>query len=383
MPSQPLIAISAGDPLGIGPEVVVKALADPAVRRLARFRVFGPARVLTAAAQQSGLGELWRSLTMPGAGVEVHDLPFEDPPPASGSADQPGPTREGGRVSHLALMQAISAAKHSGPGAADAIVTAPIAKAAWKLAGIDFPGHTEVLAHEFAAPRSAMLFVGPSLRVILVTIHIPLSEAPRVITVERVWNAIDLGARACVELGVARPRIAVAGLNPHAGEGGLFGQEDAQIIAPAVAQARRAGLDVHGPLPGDAVFLAAAKGRYDLVVAMYHDQGLIPVKLLDREAAVNVTVGLSWPPGPGPEGGGGGGGDGDGGGGGARPVIRTSPAHGVAYDIAGRGVADPQSMKSAIVLAAQMISRRGGRGAAGEPGQLPSGSATTISRPTE
>jgi 4-hydroxythreonine-4-phosphate dehydrogenase len=202
------------------------------------------------------------------------------------------------------------------------------------MARISDPGHTEVLARAFASPRSAMLFVGPSLRVILATTHIALHDVPRLLTTQKIVDCIDLGTRACRELGIAAPRIAVAGLNPHAGEAGLFGDEDQRIISPAVAQARRAGLNVSGPLPGDTVFFAAAKGKFDLVVAMYHDQGLIPVKLLDRELAVNVTTGLAWE---------------------GRPIVRTSPAHGTAYDIAGKDLADPGSMIAAIQLAIKMV----------------------------
>ncbi len=334
-PSQNLrIAVSAGDPLGIGPEVIVKALADEGLRSQARFLIYGDEAPLLRAADRAGITPFWRSPAHDGPGcslVEVRALP-DDPHAPTPSA----PTAAGGAASFAYLDAAITAA---GAGAADGIVTAPISKEAWHLAGIDFPGHTEVLARRFEAPRSAMLFVGPTLRVILVTIHVALRDVPRLVTRQRVFDAIDLGAQACRQLGIASPRVAVAGLNPHAGEGGLFGDEDKRQIAPAVEEARAAGIDATGPHPGDAVFLAAAQGKHDLVVAMYHDQGLIPVKLLDRDRAVNVTAGL--------------------------PIVRTSPAHGTAFDIAGRNLASPASMAEALRLAVRMARGKSGKPASG------------------
>lgn len=353
----PMLAITAGDPLGIGPEVTLKALAAiraGAPRVDAQFKLFGHEPTFAALAAQLGIAPFWTlaAPAAPGASAATSSIqlvhrPFTRPAGAglgsSGGAGGAGPTREGGRHSFDLLVCAIEDVKR---GDCAGIVTAPIAKEAWAAAGVHYPGHTEVLAHEFESPRSAMLFVGPALRVILATTHIPLAAVPRVLTTERVLECIELGAMACTELGVGasggpgarRPRIAVAGLNPHAGERGLLGEEDERVIAPAVARARAAGIDAVGPLPGDTVFLAAAKGRFDLVVAMYHDQGLIPVKLLDRERAVNVTTGLSW---------------------GGHRVVRTSPAHGTAYDIAGRGgqgAANAESMIEAIVLAARQCS---------------------------
>ena len=296
--TKPRIAISVGDPGGIGPEITRAALAEASVKPLAEFVLFGE----------------------------------------TGKAFPASPTAEGGRQSFDAVMGAIDAVK---AGVADAVVTGPISKEAWHAAGITrWPGHTELLAEAFASPASGMLFVGPRLRVILATVHMPLREVPGAISAGGVYEKIMLGQHACVDLGVARPRIAVAGINPHAGEGGLFGDEDARLIAPAVARARAEGVDVSGPLPGDAVFIAAAGGAYDLVVAMYHDQGLIPVKLLDGRSAVNMTVGLRW---------------------GGRTVVRTSPAHGTAFDIAGTGRADATSMVCAIRLAVEMVLGARGR----------------------
>ena len=315
----PTLALTAGDPLGIGPEIVAKALADPRVRALGvRFRLHG---------DEPTLRDAFERFERADADVIDHGRTGGTPVPPPFA----GPSAEGGRVSFAAVEAAIADVQ---AGRAAAIVTAPIAKESWRLAGVDYPGHTELLAERFASPRSAMLFVGPTLRVILATIHVPLVKVSGLLTVDRVTTCIELAAEACRELGVASPRVAVAGLNPHAGESRQFGDEDADVLVPAVARARAAGIDASGPWPGDVVFLHAAEGRHDAVVAMYHDQGLIPVKLLDRSRAVNVTAGLRW---------------------GGRPVVRTSPAHGTAFDIAGRGVADAESMVTAVLLAARMV----------------------------
>lgn len=304
-----VIGITLGDPLGIGPEIVAKALVDPRVKHLAELRVYGD------------------------------DRPF-----LVGDGVRRTSTAGGGAASFEWVEQAIADAKRDedDPKRVDAIVTAPISKTSWNLAGhTEFPGHTELLATRFGASKSGMLFVGPHLRVMLATIHVPLMTVGKVLTVAKVREAIELADQSCVEMGAVgpegRPRIAVAGLNPHAGEGGILGEEDDRIIRPAVEQARTQGILATGPLPGDTVFNAAAaapvgKGLYECVVAMYHDQGLIPVKLVDREQAVNVTVGL--------------------------PTIRTSPAHGTAFDIAGKGIASSESMVAAISLAVKMVKIR-------------------------
>lgn len=292
-------------------------------------------------------------------------------------------------MSFLAIERAIERAKLDDGHAerVDAIVTAPISKTSWNLAqrelsaGVaEFPGHTELLAERFTSPRSGMLFVGPSMRVMLTTIHVPLAKVTSVLTPQRVTDAIVLAHEASVELGVelrvGSPRIAVCGVNPHAGEHGLLGTEDDAVIAPGIELARErlamsdACADIVGPLPADTLFAKARliDGRrvredgYDCVVAMYHDQGLIPMKLLDPHACVNVTVGLRWPrtnetasgaahsvP--------------------IRSIIRTSPAHGTAFDIAGRvgsdglPLADASSMRHAMRLALQMVERQRSRAA--------------------
>jgi 4-hydroxythreonine-4-phosphate dehydrogenase len=294
------LAITLGDPDGIGPEIVDAALRDPRVKA---------------------------------CNLEV-TLCGQDEPTVMKSNMQRGPSVLSGQLSYHAVMQAVALVKS---GLVDGIVTAPISKEAWHMAGhVEHPGHTELLAQAFESPDSGMLFVGPKLRVILATIHVGLREVPKLLTVSRVLATIELGFRACVELGIERPRIAVAGINPHAGEGGLFGPEDADAIVPAIARCAQAGMDVGGPFPGDTIFARAASGEFDLVVAMYHDQGLIPVKLVDGKRSVNVTVGLRWQ---------------------GKGVVRTSPAHGTAYDIAGKGQADATSMIEAICLAHELVQR--------------------------
>ena len=342
--SRPVVAVSMGDPQGIGAEIIVKALADRGLRSRARFRVFGWAYAMHRAAQRAGVEPFWwRAAYEAGAGEAAPAIPLaclhhdvvvlEESSVVleEGSLDVEGPTKAGGAASFRWVEAAL--------------VTAPIAKEAWELAGVamkKYPGHTELLAARCGSRRFAMLFVGPALVVSLATVHVPLASVPELLTIGRVFDAIDLTRRACIEMGRTRagdggrPRIAVCGLNPHAGEHGLMGDEEARIIAPAIELAVRGGIDAVGPLPGDSVFAAAAKGKFDAVVAMYHDQGLIPVKLLDGAKTVNTTVGLHGPNGP---------------------VVRTSPAHGTAFDIAGKNIADPASMRAAIELALEIAAR--------------------------
>ncbi len=327
----PHIVITLGDPGGIGPEVIVKALADDAVRGLARFSVYGVNGPLLAAAAQAGLP--W-----PLDGVEVVTVGDEQEFP-------PRPGAEAGNLSFACVTRAIAAheqGKGKPPASIDAIVTGPISKEAWALAGHRYAGHTELFAEKFGEQHYAMMFYAapapdaPSLNVILVTTHLPLTHVPAAITPSRVEEVIRLGDAAMRRLGIAQPRIAVCGLNPHAGEQGLLGKEDADYIAPAIAAARHAGIDASGPFPADTIFSKALHGpghhpTFDLVVAMYHDQGLTPVKLIARDRTVNVTVGL--------------------------PIIRTSPDHGTAFDIAWQNKADAGSMKAAIRLAVRMADK--------------------------
>jgi 4-hydroxythreonine-4-phosphate dehydrogenase len=213
-------------------------------------------------------------------------------------------------------------------GTVHAIATAPVNKEAFRLAGLPWAGHTDLLAHLTGAPHVAMMFHSEALRVVLATVHIALADVPRLLTRESLEQTIALTARELPRFGLAAPRIAVAGLNPHAGEHGLFGCEEQQTITPAIDACRARGIDVSGPYPGDTIFVRARRGEFDVVIACYHDQGLIPVKLVAFGQAVNVTLGL--------------------------PIVRTSVDHGTAFDIAGKGVADPESMIAAVLLAARL-----------------------------
>lgn len=339
---RPTIAISAGDPLGIGPEITVKALADHRLRSSARFLVFGLAPAFEASARAAGITPYWsctpRSVDLNESSRSLDVLLLDDPKTFIPEGTERGPDRLAGAASYRDVEDAINAAllPAGNPRHADAIVTAPISKTAWNLAGITrCPGHTELLAERFGAEHTAMMFVGPILRVVLVTIHVPLARVPDQLTTERVARTILLTHQACVDLALtdAPPRIAVCGLNPHAGEDGLLGNEDLEIIKPAVDRAASEGVDVTGPHPADTLFLAAARRKHDVVIAMYHDQGLTPIKLMDAERAVNLTIGLPH-------------------------TIRTSPAHGTAFDIAGRNAANPESMTASLELAIKLASRR-------------------------
>jgi len=289
----PRIAITAGDPSGIGPEIAAAAARDPRVLAISEPLIFGPH---TAA-------DLARF------------------PRGQISADS-------ARAAHDAIVAAVEAAL---AGRVDAIATAPINKAAFAAAGYPWRGHTDMLAHLCGVRDVAMMFWSERLRVVLATIHIPLAQVPGALTVDGLVLLMQLTARSLPRFGLASARLAIAGLNPHAGEQGLLGTEDRDVLAPAIARARAAGIDASGPFPADTLFVRAAKGEFDAVIAMYHDQGLIPVKLLAFGHSVNVTLGL--------------------------PIIRTSVDHGTAFDIAGRGLADPGSLIEAIALAARLARR--------------------------
>lgn len=366
---RPVIGLTMGDPLGIGAEVLVKALADPRVQRLARFVIYGQNEVLLEAAERAHIQPFWLRVAAAseraaqGVLVEpvVYDYDAAPPthdsasaatsagagaaPPRAGasaserltghparlaSASSPGPSALGGALSKTFVEDAISDALRP-PGDRrhlDAIVTAPISKESWAMCGFRWPGHTELLAARSKAKRHLMLFWSPKLSVALATGHISLGEVGNALSIGRVFDPIDLGHAFLARLGVRHPRIAVCGLNPHAGERGLFGSDEERVITPAIELARRQGIDARGPFPGDTIFIAALRGEWDMVVAMYHDQGLIPLKLVARDEAVNCTIGL--------------------------PFVRTSPDHGTAFDIAGRSVANPGSMRAAIELAARL-----------------------------
>jgi 4-phospho-D-threonate 3-dehydrogenase / 4-phospho-D-erythronate 3-dehydrogenase len=322
-----------GDPAGIGAEIIVKALAEADLLRRARFLVFGFSEQLayTADFVEKELPfhrehhEDIRRFELPLVVLDYDEL---DMPVRA----ERGPSKPGGLASFRFCDDAIAAAR---AGILDALVTAPISKEGWHLAGIHkFPGHTELLADRCKVRHVAMMFVAPALKVALATIHVPLMEIRNRFTIGCVFNPIELAERALREwFGLPRPRIGVAGLNPHAGEGGHMGDEETRIISPAILMAKEAGIRASGPYPGDTIFSQALAGRFDCVVAMYHDQGLIPVKLLAPKDAVNLTLGL--------------------------PIVRTSPAHGTAFDIAGKNRADPSSMIAAIRLAIDLAQRTG------------------------
>ncbi|MHC4883363.1 MAG: 4-hydroxythreonine-4-phosphate dehydrogenase PdxA [Planctomycetota bacterium] len=322
-----VIGITMGDPGGIGPEIVVKALADPMIRRLAKFIIFGLDEPLGYAADLIEMQPFW--LRHP------HEKLSRDYPRQVVVADYdeyPVPawvhrsTRISGEASMRFCQDAIKAAKE---GLIDAVVTAPISKTSWHLAESPWTGHTEMLADLCKSPRKVMMFVAGPLKLALATIHESLFEIRHKFTIGCVFEPIDLLNDALKDyFGIEKPHIAVAGLNPHAGEDGQFGDEERRIISPAILLAQEAGIDCCGPFPADTLFYHAAQGQYDGVVAMYHDQGLIPVKMVAFDKAVNVTIGL--------------------------PIIRTSPGHGTAFDIAGKGIANANAMKEAIRVAVQM-----------------------------
>jgi 4-hydroxythreonine-4-phosphate dehydrogenase len=288
--NRPRIALTVGDPAGIGPEIAAKAAEDPLVRHACEPILYG-----AGGTSQFTPGEL---------------------------------SAAAGRAAYEAILAAVRDAQ---AGVVDAIATAPVNKLAFARAGLPWKGHTDLLAHLTGSTDVAMLFWSETLRTVLATIHVSLADVPRLLTRELVEQVIRLTARELPRFGIARPRLAVAGLNPHAGENGVLGDEEDRVLRPAIEAARTSGLDVAGPFPGDTVFLRAVRGEFDCVVACYHDQGLIPIKMVAFGSAVNVTLGL--------------------------PILRTSVDHGTAFDIAGRGIADPSSMIAAVLLAARLASR--------------------------
>jgi len=316
------IAISIGDPTGIGPEIVLKSLLHP--EEDLEYQVYGDRALLERTAESLGLA--W-----PTRGVEWHDVQVGD-----SSSLVPGrPHALAGKLQVESLSRALDAVLE---GRADALCTAPITKAAAHDAGFSFPGHTEYLAHRCGVDRVIMMLAGPTLRVVPLTIHVALRTVPTLLTLEEVWRGLELTVTAMRrDFGLERPRVALAALNPHAGEAGLMGDEEERVLRPGLERARqeleRAGepADLEGPLPADGLF--AHYQRYDAVACCYHDQAMIPIKILHRDDGVNVTLGL--------------------------PIVRTSPAHGSALDIAGRGVARPDSMQAALRLAGEMAARRG------------------------
>ena len=291
MARKPRIAITVGDPAGIGPEIARKAADDAQVRNACEPVLYGP-------------------------GPEVAFAPGVLSPDA-------------GRAAYEAISRAVQDALR---GSIDGIATAPVNKLAFSRAGLPWKGHTDLLASLTGAPRHAMMFWSEPLKVVLASVHVPLREVATTITRAVLDDIIELASRELPVFGIAAPRLALAGLNPHAGEEGIIGDEEQRVFRPAVEAARARGIAIDGPIPGDTVFVRAVRGEFDAVIASYHDQGLIPVKLLAFGHAVNVTLGL--------------------------PIIRTSVDHGTAFDIAGKGVADPSSMIEATLLAARLVEAR-------------------------
>ena len=288
----PAIAVTVGDPSGIGPEIAVKASQDSRVTAVCRPVLYGPHSADDLAAYAAGVVD-----------------------PLSGQR---------------AYEEIVRAVQDASVGRVQAIATAPINKAAFAAAELPWRGHTDLLAHLCGVDEAVMMFWSDAIRVVLATVHIPLADVPAALTTDRMLRTIRVTSAGLPRFGLADARIAVAGLNPHAGEDGLLGPEESDNIMPAIQAARSEGINVSGPFPADTVFVRASRGEFDVVIACYHDQGLIPVKLLAFGHAVNVTLGL--------------------------PIIRTSVDHGTAFDIARQDKADPGSMIEAILLAARLVS---------------------------
>ena len=322
----PLVAVTMGDPAGIGPEIVAKAFAEEDFRDGSRAFVVGDAGIMNRAARLLGLSLRVNAIARPeealfdpdtvdvlAASELPEDLPF-------GKLDA--------RAGEAAYRYLERATELANTGVVDAVATAPLNKEAMHLAGHEYPGHTEIFAGLTGTKDYAMMLVAQDLRVIHISTHVSLRQAIERVNPERELAVIRLAHNALCALGVEKPKVAVAGLNPHAGENGLFGTEDAKMIAPAVAAAVAEGIDATGPWPADTVLMRARQGEFDVVVVQYHDQGHIPVKLMGFDTGVNVTVGL--------------------------PFFRTSVDHGTAFDIAGTGKADHASMRAALDLARRL-----------------------------
>jgi len=328
------LALTMGDPAGIGPEIAVAAWLER--QQLPPFFVVGDAGAMTRAARARGVEVAVLSAAPGAAALPVERLPLlpVNAAPAPAIPGQPDPANAAAAIA--AITDAVSLARS---GAAAGVVTNPIAKSVLYAAGFRHPGHTEFLAELCAddagqAPTPVMMLWCEDLAVVPVTIHIPLAEVPRRLTTASIVETGRIVARDLTQrFGVARPRLAVAGLNPHAGESGALGAEDAAVVAPAVAALQAVGIDAFGPLPADTMFHARARAGYDAALCMYHDQALIPIKTIAFDEGVNVTLGL--------------------------PVIRTSPDHGTAFDIAGKGVARPDSLMAALRLAGRLAGASG------------------------
>lgn len=322
----PIVGITMGDPLGIGPEILIKAMAAPVIRKVCRPLIIGDRTVLEQILPITGQNVTFHSVTTPEE-AKYRDNVLEILELSRLSDDLEnlsGPTALTGQAMQDYITTAVQLALK---GKIQAIATCPITKTALKLAGSEFHGHTEMIASQTDCSVFSMMLAGSRLKVVLVTIHIPLSEVSQALTIEKIVQTIQTTHDALKKrFGMSVPRIAVAGLNPHAGEDAMFGDEEERLIVPAIKKAADNGYPATGPLPPDTVFFKAAQNEFDAVVCMYHDQGLIPFKLIHFKDGVNTTLGL--------------------------PIIRTSVDHGTAYDIAGKGIADPSSLIEAVKMAA-------------------------------
>ena len=321
----PLIGITLGDPVGIGPEIIVKAFSDPGLFQTARPLVLGDIKVLSRARDMLAPSLAIHPIDTPAQGKfspgTIDIIPLSDL--ALAEVTWGKPTRATGHAMTQYILKGVDLALS---GETDAIVTSPINKAAMNMAGYHYNGHTELIAERTGTTRYAMMLAGEKLRVVLVSIHMPFKDVPKVLTTDKIVDLTQLTAESLISrFGIENPRIAVAGLNPHAGEDKMFGDEEETIITPAVDICREEGFAVTGPFPPDTVYYHAVQGRFDAVVSMYHDQGLIPFKLIHFENGVNTTLGL--------------------------PIVRTSVDHGTAYDIAGQGIARPDSLLAAVDMA--------------------------------
>ncbi len=328
--SLPLLALTLGDPAGTGPELLTRALVDPTVRAVCRPLVVGDAATLDAARAFTGCNaRIVKTDTPDNARFAPDTLTVLDQRNVDLSGLQRG--KASAAAGQAAYESVVAAARLALDGRVDAIVTSALNKAALNAAGHHFDGHTGLLAEVCRAPGATMMLVADKLRVSHVSTHVSLRQAIDRVRPERILKVLELTRAAVQRLGIAAPRLAVAGLNPHAGEGGLFGTEEAEFIAPAIAEARTRGWDVSGPHPGDTVFFRAAQGEFDGAVAMYHDQGHVAAKMLGIWRGVNVTLGL--------------------------PIIRTSVEHGTDFANAGTGRGDPRSLIEAIKLAAALAKK--------------------------
>lgn len=320
-----------GDPSGIGPEVIVKAFSDPGIFEICRPIIFGDAWVLFRSIKAYGQGLIHEITEISEAEGKIGILDLIPVSNLNEDHTRPGKAHiEGGKAMVDFIFRAVQVAQM---GKISAVVTCPINKILMHDAGYDYEGHTQLIAQLTHTEDYVMMLAGGKLRVALVTIHCALREVPHLLEEEKIYKTIRITAEGLQkDLGISEPHIAVAALNPHGGEGGLFGLEEEEIIKPAINRAKHKGYNVEGPFPADTLFPKAASGQFDAVVTMYHDQGLIPLKLLHFSDAVNITLGL--------------------------PIIRTSVDHGTAYDIAGKGLANPTSLKAAIRMSVAMTRNR-------------------------